>query len=149
MGDHMTPTCPYCGAEMVVEGETIEDVSGSILLLGGWCLCEKCGSRSPYVNAADDAQLEERALSAAMQRYVEPNRVLELEEVKTLSECAVWLEHRDGHARFDALRGTGENSASLVSGFSEWLVYYNETWRLWLRRPTDEERQSMAWEESQ
>lgn len=31
-----------------------------------------------------------------------------------------------------------------------WAIFdYCKTWRCWLRRPTDEERQSVAWEESQ
>lgn len=145
-----TPKCRYCGAEMYV-GEPAARV------LHGWgvnrryCVCGVCGSRSPVVHCLSD----EPAIAAAMQRWQEPNAPVALEEVKAWGNTEVlpiWLEIR-------YLGGTITFGASLYGGIDEkgihlyqdgmWnahpIARYGQRFRIWLRRPTDAEREATAW----
>lgn len=63
--------CPYCGTPMVGEGR----IEGAY-----WYECYKCGATAPT------EETEQAAYTAAMQRYVEPNRVLTLKELKAYNE---------------------------------------------------------------
>lgn len=144
-----TPKCLYCGITMKPDRTFM-----SMLPAGErphfWYLCGGCGSRSPAMRTQEDAK------AAALRRYVEPNRVLTLDEVTGSNEPCVFLEIKGKEPIWACdcvissnLNGVnisfiGDRGCTLVAIFD-----YCKTWRCWLRRPTDEERQSVAWEESE
>lgn len=144
--------CPWCGGLMTLNVNAYSD--GTVT--GAWYECLVCKAESPYIedDAADD--IKAAALSAALRRYVEPNRVLTLEELDKW-DGVVYLEKAqrgllDNVWLMDAWK---ENSNLRVfngrrDGFMLLVADdYGSYWRAWPHRPTDEERQSVAWEESQ
>lgn len=154
MTDHNPlPRCPYCGGAMEID--TFENYLG-------WCgqaVCKACKSRAAlkrYYNLQEEAQ--QAAYAAAMQRYVETNHPLTLEEVK--EQRAVWLEENlcepvpvifyvdafPHQSVFVGVFGVGEDEY-----FDNNVWYDNEDygveWRCWLRKPTVEERAAAPWGE--
>lgn len=139
--DKPTPRCPYCGGEM--EKRVFSDYG----ILRFWC-CPKCRATSPWANTAEDAY------AAAMQRCVEPNRVLTLEEVK--EQRAVWLEDKASEPELAFFRLSAYPHHSV---FTEGIIETNLTnddvycdnkdygkyWRCWLRKPTREEMEGTPW----
>jgi hypothetical protein len=73
----MNPKCPYCGAEMrllpfnACGGWTV-DFKQWIDKMSVSYQCSICFAKSPTAWASTTKEAKERALSAAMQRYVEP-----------------------------------------------------------------------------
>lgn len=156
MADHKPlPRCPYCGGEMEID--TFENYLG-------WCgqaVCKACKSRGVLKRYyMQQGEAERAAYEAAMQRYVEPNRVLTLEEIidkvfDAISGVPVWVEH---------INDTGQKLAWKLSGWqvvrgaercvlifeTEYRVNtrnINKTWRCWLRKPTQKEMATMPWRE--
>ena len=136
------PRCPYCGGEMK------KRVLSDYKMLCFW-LCPKCSATSPSADTA------EAAYTAAMQRYVEPNRVLTLEEV--WEQRIVWLEESDfypvpaifysrGYPHYSVFGGKFEGS----DGFDGDSWYDNESygvdWRCWLYKPAQKEMKDTPWE---
>lgn len=117
-------------------------------------ICDGCGWLSPY------RKTWERAEEAAMQRYVEPNRVLTLDEVVAWGNAEtrpvyIELNAPNGQARMyvGLYGGVTDVSIAMYTRAEDWQLMpqnrYGERYRFWLHNPTDEERQSVAWEESQ
>lgn len=144
MADHKPiPRCPYCGGEM--KKRVLRDYG----ILCFWS-CTKCRATSPSAYTTEDAY------AAAMQRCVEPNRVLTLEEVK--EQRAVWLEdkasepeptifHLNAYPHHSAFTGS-----VIEAGLTNDDVYcdnkdYGKYWRCWFRKPTKEEMATMPWRE--
>ena len=129
MGDAVR--CPYCGAEMKIEWWHADSKSGGTS--GNYFAC-KCGARSPQ------RATEVTAYEAAMQRYVETNRVLTFDELLSLDgEQEIWFEWRNWNMQLitrDWLSTEDEPVAR---------QNYGKTARAWLRRPTDKEREAVAW----
>jgi len=108
-----------------------------------WWACE-CGAASP------DRAEEDEALAAAMQRYVEPNRVLTLAEVKALNGCPVWCEGRDGSGKW-AFVQVGDG-VCVDSDYDDWEFYcYGWTnergWRAWTKKPSKRAMAANQWRE--
>lgn len=139
------PRCPYCGHKM-----------GRYYAYDDFFFrCPKCRVASP------DRDTEAEAYAAAMQRWQEPNRVLTLEEIidkvfDAIGGVPVWVEH---------INDTGQKLAWKLSGWqvvcgaehcvlifeTEYRVNtrnINKTWRCWLRKPTQEERERTPWEKT-
>lgn len=130
------PHCPYCGTPMVGE-ERIEGAD--------WYECYKCGATAPTEGT------EQAAYTAAMQRYAEPNRVLTLDEIKELR--AVWVEDiSHGIAPAIVFPTDSKNYSCVVADYDAsddnvWFdnAEYGKHWRCWLRKPTQEERETVPW----
>ena len=115
-----------------------------------WYECYKCGATAPT------EETEQAAYTAAMQRYVEPNKVLTLDEMqgyckKGVLEHTAWLEMRYSgnwywvifypsvhHLSLDTMEAYIKNRGKL----------YNLDWRCWLHKPTQEEREAVPWAEN-
>ena len=128
--DKVTPKCPYCGTEMELD-RTYKSMIAPEAGVTYWYSCDVCGSESPRCNSP------ESAYAAAMKRYVEPNRVLTLEEVESGEIIAAWEENR----RYSTELG----GWTLCSAEEPAMEHYGIGWRMWLRRPTDEERAATPW----
>lgn len=95
----------------------------------------------------------------------EPNRLLSIEEIKDSDDKIIWIEmaYIDGR-KIPYLRkgllytvrdyGVIEilSESVKVGGYIADIIRLdtrlnNLTWRCWLRKPTDEEREAMLWEE--
>ena len=139
------PCCPYCGGEMK------KRVLSDYTILCFW-LCPKCSATSPSANTAEDAY------TAAMRRWKEPNRVLTLGEVQNLAyvdyeqQQVLSGEYRLADALFpcvvvhESLSKIG--ILELYDGANMRLIekaIYGKKWRCWLRKPTQEEREAVAW----
>ena len=143
----MTPTCPYCGAEMRIDPLHLQYNKQYRYK----CFADMVLAPSRFT--------EEEALSAAMQRYVEPNRVLTLDEVVAWGNAEarpvyIELNAPNGQARMHVglYGGVTDVSIAMYTSAEDWQLMpqnrYGERYRFWLHRPTDEERQSVAWEGS-
>lgn len=137
------PRCPYCGGEMEKQD------------YGRVCFwrCPKCRATPPSANTAEDAY------AAAMQRWREPNRVLTLEEIvdkvfDAISGVPVWVEHINDTGQklawklsgWQVVRGAERCVLIFETGYSVDTRNINKTWRCWLRKPTQEEREAVPWE---
>ena len=145
MTDHNPlPRCPYCGGEMEIE------IFENYL---GWCgqaVCKKCKSRAALKrHYALQAEAEQAAYEAAMQRWQEPNRVLTLDEVREYCKqgadaAPLWVEFQriPSVSRWlvicspEFMCNNNDTVRNYCIGFD---YKYNETWRCWLRKPTEEE----------
>lgn len=79
-------------------------------------------------------------------------RILTSEELRGLvrEETDIWIENRDGIILVDTfIRFTqcGENEYLETHFLSPCLNKYEETWRCWTARPTDEQRKEAKWDE--
>ena len=134
--------CPYCGTPMVGE----ERIEGAY-----WYECYKCGATAPT------AETEQAAYEAAMQRWLEPNRVLTLEEVREhckqgADAAPLWVEFSGylSTSRWIVVDQPDEVfCADTVKNFcmSYVDIYYEKSWRCWLRKPTQKEREATLWRE--
>lgn len=144
------PRCPYCGAEMTLEDN--EDVLFGLFadeekMYWYQCNAPSCGIHSPANHT------KAGAYKAAMKRYEEPNRVLTLEEVKDAyfntekPICCelMWRVKKKIAWIADAAVPWG-NVAHIVEKLEPKWKEYGKTWRCWLRKPTDEEREAIPWE---
>lgn len=135
MTDRPAPRCPRDGNTMTLMLHYYPR-QGRMALERRNYRCS-CGLTMP------SADTDEAAYSAAMQRYVEPNRVLDWDEFKArIQTLPVWMEskeipcHSDWIVPDDDDPVTDADRAGYESGVS----------RAWLRRPTDEEREAVPWE---
>ena len=133
-------TCPYCGAEMEISKYDVQE--GGVI--GYQYFCEMCDGTSPIRSSKDEA------LAAALRRYVEPNRVLTLEELgKADHERNLYFETRDfgpddGDVFESSVVCAQETFCDEDEG-TDARKEYGVRVRCWLRRPTDEERASTPW----
>lgn len=141
------PRCPYCGGEMK------KRVLSDYKTLCFW-LCPKCSATSPSAGTA------EYAYTAAMQRYVEPNRVLTLDDLALLLQDAlagvpVWLQHKDVTEDYLRWRCSGWHILTDVHTERKEILFDNDIlfedtnmgtmWRVWLRQPTQKEMEGTPW----
>lgn len=134
MTDRQAVRCPWCGEEM----ERDEDA---------FCYdCYGCGAQSPLADSWD------AALTAALRRYVEPLKPLELHEATGSVEPCVFMELKGNEAirACDCVISSDLQcvEVSLIgSARPSWMPinFYGKKWRCWSRRPTDEEREAVGW----
>lgn len=119
MSDKMAVRCLHCGQLMVLRDWH------DVFFGKGNCYECCCGARSP-IKASPEA-----AYSAAMARYIEENRVLTWEEFLALPNKMLACREYRGDERY--------SPCHMWEG-------YGKTWRAWLRRPTDAEREAVPWE---
>ena len=139
------PKCPYCGQPMTL---CVDDYSDGTVSGAYYECCLGCKATSPYFHDSDAGDPKAAALAAAMQRYVEPSKLLTLAELGALDGTPVWCEDRDGSYAWAFPSSYDERCTD--SNFEDWEYYcYGWTnergWRAWLRKPTDEERSAAPW----
>ena len=127
------PRCPYCGTEMKRQWDDA----------GYWYVCSntECKCFSPR------RRTKEEAYKAAVKRWKEPNRVLTIEELKAYNGF-MWCESTYENT---LLPGYIENRKLHMDGDideidEEEFDLYGIVWRCWLRKPSEEERESVCWE---
>lgn len=134
------PRCPYCGGEM--------NYFYSYIYEEHYYICSKCRASSPVMDR------EPESYPAAMQRYVEPNRVLTMEEVREYCKqgadaAPLWVEfHKDPSvSRWMVVYKPEVFAIDMVQYYlTNFGDGYDWVWRCWLRKPTQEEREAVAWE---
>lgn len=140
--------CPYCGWEMAISKYNVQE--GGVI--GHVYFCEMCDSTSPIAGTKSEA------LSAALQRYVEPNRVLTPEELQGMEGEPVFIQQGDGDEYWSVVKAGSLLIGECDPDFQDMTCSFDKDghfglhvlgWRALERRPTDEERQSVVWEESQ
>lgn len=141
--DKATPKCPWCGKEME------PDRSYKSMLAPGvgrmfWYSCDPCGSVSPRCDSPESAYF------AAMARWVEPNRVLTLEEVAEMDDSrSIYFETNgfgsDRGAVFESSVVCAQETFCDEDESAYARKEYGVKVRCWLRRPTDEERKAVGW----
>ena len=151
--------CPWCGREMkLADAEYYGGRDHS------WYICA-CGARSPdvgmenppgkYDHLADRwTEFPTEVYDAALRRYTPMRKPLTLKEVLTREHAYVeFIERPDEDCHAVILR-QGDVSTRLVffskwgieKGCELWYQFYNNMWRLWAEKPTDEERRAAAWQ---
>lgn len=144
--DKPTPRCPYCGTPMVGE-ERIERAY--------WYKCYKCGATTPT------EKTEQAAYKAAMQRWLEPNRVLTMEEVEDAcnledESVLLWIEYNcNGKCTLAYQYCTVKETEEVIYLLKLYMDVeiefkksdYGKRWRCWLRKPTQKEMEAVPWEE--
>ena len=140
--------CPYCGSEM--KSEDWVKVDGGYLSYAV-CSNDACQSIGPTVTGYETiAEARAAALAAAQARYLPPNRPLTLDEVKALDAdevgdipCFVevepnWYEKGPDDV-YPRLRADVMCKGALD------CATYNKHFRVWLRKPTQEEMDAAGW----
>ncbi len=153
------PKCPYCGDKMILH---ILSHRYHANLTSAWYQCVTCDSASPRLEfplsraTSATSNIEETTLAVTLRR-VEPekNHALTLEEVS--AHCAegadampLWLENRK---KKDVSRWMLADTPEFVCDSSMTVKYllgtkmqgYGETWRCWVRKPTEEETEGTPW----
>lgn len=144
-----TPKCPGCGADM----ELMHLLCNATF----YYVCPKCGWGSPV--GVDP----ESAFRMAMRRAEPKNRVLTLDEIRGMqdnNQCnwvLIWVESQSeiNTKEYCLVQGCiqyiVDNEFSFV--YPAWegndlfrAEVYKKTWRCWLRRPTEKERETVLWE---
>lgn len=132
------PHCPYCGYKMkhyYVYGDH-------------FFRCPKCRSKAP------DKETWDESYEAAMQRYVEPNRALTLEEVREhckqgADAAPLWVEFSGIPSASRWMVACTQNKTFFNDTIRNYCVHlftvYKKTWRCWLRKPTVEEMEAVPW----
>lgn len=144
--------CPYCGSEM--KSEDLASIGDGRYLAYMACSNKRCKSTGPYVSGYETkAEADAAALAAAQERYLPPNRPLTLDEAKALDADEVgdipcfievepnWYE-KDPDDFDPRLRAVVICKLSLSEP-----TYYNKDYRVWLRKPTQEEMDAAGWGE--
>jgi len=157
-----TPKCPYCGDKMMLH---ILPNRYHATLTSAWYQCVTCDSASPRLEfsrscatsaTSATSKIEETTLAVTLRR-VEPkkNHALTLEEVS--AHCAegadampLWLENRK---KKDISRWMLVDTPEFICDSNMTVKYllgtkmqgYGETWRCWLRKPTEEEMEGTPW----
>ena len=151
--------CPYCGSEM--KSEDWVKVDGGYLSYAV-CSNDACQSIGPTVTGYETtADASAAALSAAQARYLPPNRPLTLEEAKALDAdevgdipCFVEIEPNwyaqdtdDGEPRLraDAICKEALGCNKGCETCNKGCETYNKLYRVWLRKPTQEEMDAAGW----
>ena len=136
--------CPYCGSEM--KSEDWVKVDGGYLSYAV-CSNDACQSIGPTVTGYETmAEARAAALAAAQERYLPPNRTLTLEEVKGLERddmgyAIAWTENR----RNEENHPWTYVAADCVPKYAEYFEDYGKEYRVWLRKPTQEEMDAAGW----
>ena len=143
--------CPYCGSEM--KSEELVKVSGKYLSYAV-CSNDACQSIGPTVTGYETmAEARAAALAAAQARYLPPNRPMTLKEVKGLERddmgySCVWMENR---RVYDANGQAYEDypypvvTADCIPNSQAYYKKYGIEYRVWLRKPTQEEMDAAGW----
>lgn len=139
--------CPYCGTEMFYYERNVKGYR-----FMGYYFCRECRSRAPRIDniGIDACDMKDTAKAAALQRYVEPNRVLTVEECVALDpDGATCVESSRGEIETQLNQEIINETSGMIEmyGLQNAKKLYGKYGRCWLRSPTDEERQSVAWEE--
>lgn len=146
--------CPYCGSEMVA-------VAGSYLDSPGWvgralCTGKGCDALGPRVTGfKTKAEAKAAALAAAQARYMPPNRPLTLDEAKGLDADEVgdipcFIEVEPTAYKKDSDDFDPRLRADVICKLSlDEPTYYNKDYRVWLRKPTQEEMDAAGWEDAE
>ena len=138
--------CPYCGGEMKIED--LVKIDGEYLSYA-MCSNKACQSIGPSVTRYETmAEARAAALAAAQARYLPPNRPLTLAEVKALERddmgyAIAWTENR----RDEENHPWPYVEADCVPKFAEYFEDYGKEYRVWLRKPTQEEMDAAGWGE--
>lgn len=145
-----TPSCPYCGTEMLDDSYT-------------WT-CPKCYSNSPVVIWDEEkvkGMTEEEKMAyareAALHRAEPEMRPLTLEEVRAHCEKGpdaepLWTEFREECAISRWIFAVIPPDVFDRPVLSEWIATdrsekYGKVWRCWPRKPTPEQMAKAKWEE--
>lgn len=158
-----TPKCPYCGDGMKIRVSLTTPDWG---LLSAQYKCMTCESTSPRIEFSGGTSNDEiiERLQAVSSRRVEPkNRVLTLDEIREMqdnNQCnwvLIWVESQSeiNIKEYCLVQGCiqyiVDNEFSFV--YPAWegndlfrAEVYKKTWRCWLRRPTEKERETVPWE---
>lgn len=143
--------CPYCGSEM--KSEDFVKVDGGYLSYAV-CSNDACQSIGPTVTGYETmADARAASLCAAQARYLPPNRPLTLEEVKGLERddmgySCVWMENR---RVYDANGQAYEDypypvvTADCIPNSQAYYKKYGIEYRVWLRKPTQDEMDAAGW----
>ena len=140
--------CPYCGSEM--KSEDWVKVDGGYLSYAV-CSNDACQSIGPTVTGYETiADARAAALSAAQARYLPPNRPLTLEEVKALDADEVggipcFIEVEPTEYKEDTDDFDPRLRADIVIKPALDRAFYNKSYRVWLRKPTQEEMDAAGW----
>ena len=145
--------CPYCGNEMKIDRYDDGYVFGA-----AYYVCVECGSTSPTANT------DAAALAAAQARYLQPNRLLTLEEVNALPAdddgyipgfleiepnwYAQDTDDFDPRLRADAIWKEALGCETCNKGCetcNKGCETYNKHYRIWLRKPTQAEMDAAGW----
>lgn len=148
-----TPKCPYCGDRMHIH---VSLITPEWELLSAQYRCVTCGSTSPRIEFPGDTANDEiiERLQAVSSRRAEPkNRVLTLEEVDAHCEggadaAPLWVEFDGGANGWVLIAPVRETrKMDFVSKLLVTMgILYGKEWRCWLRKPTEEERREIPWE---
>ena len=158
-----TPKCPYCGDEMKIRVSLITPDWG---LLSAQYKCMTCESTSPRIEFSGGTSNEKiiERLQAVSSRRAEPeNRVLTLDEIREMEDNSqfnwvlIWVESQSKINTKEyclvqsCIQYIVDNEFSFV--YPAWegndlfrAEVYKKTWRCWLRRPTEKERETVPWE---
>lgn len=138
------PRCPGCGAPM--EAVTTED--SDFMESRYWFFCDSCSWGSPIRNTMKDAY------AAAMRRWQPQNRLLTEKEIR--ESASVWCEEKieGGMTVLDPMLivpAESRRCVGVVTQDAEMLELdvadLNVTWRCWMRKPSFEEMDAVAWKE--
>ena len=123
-------------------------------LISAWYQCVTCESTSPRIEFSGDTANDKiiERLQAVLSRRVEPkNRVLTLEEVAK-SEV-MWYNDRLRTGTLVVIRACGQYKPDITRlvnhcgyEFYRENASYNDFWRCWLHKPTEEEMEATPWE---
>ena len=140
--------CPYCGSAM--KSEDWVKVDGGYLSYAV-CSNDACQSIGPTVTGYETmAEARAAALAAAQARYLPPNRPLTMDEVKALDAdeagnipCFVEIEPN----WYEQVPDDGEPRllADVMCKGALDCATYNKLFRIWLRKPTQEEMDAAGW----
>lgn len=158
-----TPKCPYCGDRMKIRVSLTTPDWG---LLSAQYKCMTCESTSPRIEfsgGTSNEKIIERLQAAASRRAEPKNRVLTLDEIREMqdnNQCnwvLIWVESQSeiNTKEYCLVQGCiqyiVDNEFSFV--YPAWegndlfrAEVYKKTWRCWLRRPTEKERETVPWE---
>lgn len=131
--------CPYCGSEMKLDRYDDGYVFGA-----AYYVCQECGSTSPTANT------DAAALAAAQARYLPPNRPLTMDEVKALDadeagNIPCFMDIEPNYYKQDSDDFDPRLRADVMCKGSLDCSTYNKIFRIWLRKPTQEEMDAAGW----
>lgn len=124
MTDRPAPRCPYCGAGMELD-RTYKSMMMPGTSVMFWYSCDVCGAEAPRCNS------EETAYSAAMQRFIVPDKQIK----GTCVNCMWCAESENTNRSFCVFHG---DEAEFETFADNWCSDFT-------RRPTDDERKAVGW----
>lgn len=162
MNDEKRPViCPYCKAIMKSEVRPSRRFGGGVFTAA--FVCPGCYARAPLAWSTHKENAEGQAWCNALRiglgKY--SNRVLTLDEVliiaiddyNTEQETVMYLEDRESYEGYAIVTDMEADSNSNIllefsgigGGVKPNEKDYGSLWRCWLRKPTKEEREAVAW----